>query len=335
MSVVISLILSLISITIIFLLTFDKSAFDKVSEIQLNWLLIAILLHILSWVVWGLRISVMSGYIDRRYRVNLREGTSIALSNLFLAAITPSMAGGEPVRIRMLSKKGMGTGKSSALVLGERVFDGFFILILVPVSLYIFSTYIESENIRMCLTVGLVLFIAGMTFFVYSVLRPQLFKRMLKKLVKIIRIKEMDKIFCMIDEFVEGFQRGTKEIFKMKNKAGIAIVFLLTAVYWFLEFLIPSCILKGLNQNPIILQSISAQILLVILVTLPLTPGASGIAEGGAALLYSAIIPERATLGLLILAWRFITYYMNIIVGGIFQYKFFKSFFSKEKKQKE
>jgi len=115
MSVVISLILSLISITIIFLLTFDKSAFDKVSEIQLNWLLIAILLHILSWVVWGLRISVMSGYIDRRYRVNLREGTSIALSNLFLAAITPSMAGGEPVRIRMLSKKGWGQEKAPLL----------------------------------------------------------------------------------------------------------------------------------------------------------------------------------------------------------------------------
>jgi len=29
---------------------------------------------------------------------------------------------------------------------------------------------------------------------------------------------------------------------------------------------------------------------------------------------------------------RFITYYMNIIVGDIFQYKFFGSLFSKEKK---
>ena len=332
MPVIISLILSLISITIIFLFTFDKSSFDKLSQIQINWLMIAILLHILSWVVWGLRISIMSGYVDRRYRVNLREGTSIALSNLFLAAITPSMAGGEPVRIRILSKKGMGTGKSTALVLGERVFDGLFILALIPVSLYIFSTYIKSENIRICLTVGLTLFIAGMVFFVYSILRPQSLKRILKKLAKNIRIKEVEKIFHMIDEFIEGFQKGIREIFKMKNKTGIIIVFLLTAVYWFLEFLIPSCILKGLNQNPIILQSISAQILLVLLVTLPLTPGASGIAEGGAALLYSAIIPDRSTLGLLILTWRFITYYMNIFVGGLFQYKFFKSFFPKEKK---
>ena len=332
MPVIISLILSLISITIIFLFTFDKSSFDKLSQIQINWLMIAILLHILSWVVWGLRIPIMSGYVDRRYRVNLREGTSIALSNLFLAAITPSMAGGEPVRIRILSKKGMGTGKSTALVLGERVFDGFFILALIPISLYIFSTYIKSENIRICLTVGLTLFIAGMVFFVYSILRPQSLKRILKKLAKNIRIKEVEKIFHMIDEFIEGFQKGIREIFKMKNKTGIIIVFLLTAVYWFLEFLIPSCILKGLNQNPIILQSISAQILLVLLVTLPLTPGASGIAEGGAALLYSAIIPDRSTLGLLILTWRFITYYMNIFVGGLFQYKFFKSFFPKEKK---
>ncbi len=332
MPVIISLILSLISITIIFLFTFDKSSFDKLSQIQINWLMIAILLHILSWVVWGLRISVMSGYVDRRYRVNLREGTSIALSNLFLAAITPSMVGGEPVRIRMLSKKGMGTGKSTALVLGERVFDGLFILALIPVSLYIFSTYIKSENIRICLTVGLILFVTGMVFFVYSIFRPQSLKRVLKKLAKNIRIKEVEKIFHMIDEFIEGFQKGIREIFKMKNKTGITIIFLLTAVYWFLEFLIPSCILKGLNQNPIILQSISAQILLVLLVTLPLTPGASGIAEGGAALLYSAIIPDRSTLGLLILTWRFITYYMNIFVGGLFQYKFFKSFFPKEKK---
>ena len=115
MPVIISLILSLISITIIFLFTFDKSSFDKLSQIQINWLMIAILLHILSWVVWSLRISVMSGYVDRRYRVNLREGTSIALSNLFLAAITPSMVGGEPVRIRMLSKKGWGQEKAPLL----------------------------------------------------------------------------------------------------------------------------------------------------------------------------------------------------------------------------
>ncbi|HHF58741.1 MAG TPA: hypothetical protein ENL44_00880 [Thermoplasmatales archaeon] len=55
-------------------------------------------------------------------------------------------------------------------------------------------------------------------------------------------------------------------------------------------------------------------------------------AEGGATLLYSAIIPNRSTLGLLILTWRFITYYMNFFVGGLFQYKFFKSSFPKEKK---
>lgn len=32
---------------------------------------------------------------------------------------------------------------------------------------------------------------------------------------------------------------------------------------------------------------------------------------------------------------RFITYYMNIIVGGIFQYKFFRSFFPKERKRED
>lgn len=328
-SILISLILSLVSIALIFVFTFDRSSLEKLREIQIQWLMAAVLLHMSSWVVWGFRISVMSGHIDKRFKVNLREGTSIALSNLFLAAITPSMAGGEPVRIRMLSRRGFGTGKSTALVLGERVFDGCFVLVLIPFALYTFSTYMESENIRMCLMAGLVLFIVGMILFIYLVLRPQLFNKIFKMLVKRIKIKGIEKLLHRIDGFVDNFQIGIREIFRIENKTGILLIFLLTALYWFLEFMIPSCILKGLNQDPIILQSVSAQILLVVLVTLPLTPGASGIAEGGAALFYSAIIPDKSTLGLLILAWRFITYYMNIIVGGLFQYKFFRSFLMK------
>ena len=118
-------------------------------------------------------------------------------------------------------------------------------------------------------------------------------------------------MFEKVDGFVESFHRGAMDIFKVENNRGIAVIFLLTLAYWMVEFMIPSCILIGLNQDPVILQSISAQVLLMIIVMIPLTPGNSGITEGGAALLYSAIVPNRPILGILILTWRFITYHIK------------------------
>ena len=334
LSIALGLILSLLSIIIIFVLTFDRNSLEAIKRIQIQWFLLAISLHFLSWIIWGLRISVMSGHMNRELKLSLRESTEIALANLFLAAITPSMAGGEPVRIHLLSKKGFGVGKSTALVLGERVFDAMFVLSMIPISLWVFSVYIESELIRFGLVVGLTLFFVGIALFAFSIIKPDSVKRIIKSMIKRVKIKKVEErledIFEKIDGFIEGFHRGAKDIFKRENKLGILLISLLTASYWFVEFLIPSCILKGLNQDSIILQSISAQVLLMIIVMIPLTPGSSGIAEGGAALLYSAIIPNNSILGILILTWRFITYHINIIVGGVFQYKLFKSLASKK-----
>ena len=324
-SIITSLLLSISTIAIILFLTVDRSSIERLREVKIQWFILAVLLHFLSWVIWGLRISVMSGHLDRERKINLRESMEITLANLFLAAITPSMAGGEPVRIHLISKKGFGIGRGTALVLGERVFDGIFVLSLVPLSLIVFSTYIHEEVIKLGLLLGLILFLVGISIFVYSVLRPDSVSRLIKSIIKKIKLKRLERnlesLFEKVDGFVDAFHKGARDIFKRENKVGILIIALLTASFWFIEFLIPSCILLGLDQDPIIIQSISAQILLLIIVMIPLTPGSSGVAEGCSAILYSAIIPDRSVLGIMILAWRFITYHLNIIVGGIFQYK--------------
>lgn len=332
-SITLGLIISLFSIMIILALTFDKDSLEALRRVNIYWFILALLLHILSWIIWGLRISVMSGHMNKDLKVSLKDGIGIALANLFLAAITPSMAGGEPIRIHLLSRKGLGVGKSTALVLGERVFDAVFVLSLIPISIWVFGMYVEIRFVKFGLMIGLSLFIAGICLFIYSIIRPDSVKNIIKSMLKRLKIKSMERrledLFKKVDGFVDGFQKGASDIFKRENKIGILIISILTASYWFVEFLIPSCILKGLDQDPIILQSISAQILLMVIVMIPLTPGSSGIAEGGAALLYSTIIPNKSVLGILILTWRFITYHINIIFGGIFQYKLFKSFVPK------
>jgi hypothetical protein len=102
---------------------------------------------------------------------------------------------------------------------------------------------------------------------------------------------------------------------------------ILTIAFWSTGFMIPSMILLGLGLDPFIIESYAAQILLVVIIMMPSTPGSAGIAEGGVAALYSVIIgaSHAYLLGVFVMLFRFITYHMNLIAGTIFQYKIFKS----------
>ena len=74
----------------------------------------------------------------KNLNIGLWESTKIVIANLFLACITPSMAGGEPVRIHLLNKNGMTLGCSTAAVLGERLIAAILVLILVPFAIFVF-----------------------------------------------------------------------------------------------------------------------------------------------------------------------------------------------------
>jgi hypothetical protein len=57
---------------------------------------------------------------------------------------------------------------------------------------------------------------------------------------------------------------------------------------------------------------------------MPTLPGSAGITEGGVYVLYSILI-GTTLIGVFVLLFRVITYYMNLMGGAIFQYKIFKS----------
>jgi hypothetical protein len=97
-----------------------------------------------------------------------------------------------------------------------------------------------------------------------------------------------------------------------------------TILYWATIFLIPSMIFLGLGLKPFFVLSYAAQILLIVVIMMPTTPGSAGVTEGFVAGLYSVLIGS-SLIGIFILIFRFITYHFNLIIGAIFQYRIFKS----------
>ena len=97
---------------------------------------------------------------------------------------------------------------------------------------------------------------------------------------------------------------------------GIACTF----IFWIVEFSMLPVVLMGLNIEPAGLVVYAAQIILMIVIVIPTTPGSSGVAELGATTLFSVFVPTYI-LGIVVISWRAFTYYLNLLVGGFVSFK--------------
>jgi len=351
-SIIVSILLSVGFIVGILYFTVDPKTFDHLSTVKIRYefFVAAMIFNILFWVTWGARLMVISKAIDKNLKIGLWESTKIVIANLFLAGITPSMAGGEPVRIHLLNKDGMNLGGATASVLGERLLDALFILVSVPFAFFIFKDKVDIRWLNIGLTIGIFVFIIGIIIFIWIIKNPKRIKGFLiwldgklRKLSKKPKKDEKKSIVNRINVEVDNFH-NSMVLFVTEGRKGLTLGIILTVVMWSMGFMIPSMILLGLGLKPFFVESFAAQLLLLLIVMMPTTPGSSGVTELGMTGLYTVLIRESLILyghpllgyssfdqtlftlvGVFVLLFRFISYHMNLIAGAIFQYRIFRS----------
>jgi uncharacterized protein (TIRG00374 family) len=329
---IISITLSISIIIVILFFTVDVKTLDQLSRISIKYefFLFAIFLNILYWILWGARLKILANTMDKNVKISLLKSIKIVIANLFLACITPSMAGGEPVRIYLLNKNGMTYGCATAAVLGERLIDGIFILIMIPIALFIFKDVKDLGIVSVGLTIGVIIFIMLILLFIYSIINPSKTKTFLiylsKKFRRFFKKESEGRIIQRINYEVDEFHKSM-HCFTGQNKKSLFLASILTVIFWSVGFLIPSFILLGLGLPPFFLESYVAQIILLVIIMLPLTPGSSGVAEVSLYGLYGVLIGTSSStlIGVFIILHRFISFHMNLIAGAIFQYRIFKS----------
>lgn len=333
LSAILSITLSFAIIVLILVFTVDAKTINQLGSMHIRYefFAAAIALNILYWVLWGARLRVLSNAIDENVNIGLWRSTKIVIANLFLACITPSMAGGEPVRIHLLNKDGMNLGCATAAVLGERLLDAVFMLVCVPFAFFIFKDKPGIEVISIGLWVGVIVFILLLTLFAYAIIKPEKTKSFLvfinKKLSRFSKKKEKEsRVISRIHKEVDNFH-SSMTCFVGERKKALIKASVITVLFWSTGFMIPSMILLGLGLPPFFIESYAAQILLLVIIMLPLTPGSAGVTELGIAGLYGVLIGtgEGSLIGVFVILYRFVTYHMNLIAGAIFQYRIFKS----------
>ncbi len=328
----ISLIFSIVSILILLAYTITPGQLNSLIQIHPAFLACALIFQFCSWLVWGARMKIMAEAIGGK--IPFKKSVGIVLSNLFAASITPGHAGGEVTRIQLLRDYNLSAGDASAVVLGERMLDALFLGIAAPVGFLLFTRYVQiSQGLIVLFGIAAVVF--GLLFFIllYAMAKPRKVKSVVRRIkwlfVKVRGPEKAERSMQKTLQEIDVFHNSSK-LYINEQKQALARGFIFTILFWLLQFSIASLILVGLGSEPWVLASFSAQTVLMMIAMVPLTPGNSGIAEASTAAIYSTFV-NTSVLGIFILAWRLVAYYLNIVVGGVVSIRIVQSKASIEK----
>lgn len=302
-------IMSLTSIIIILEFTDTDLSWKIISQVQARFLILGLVLHMLSWIFYAFRLKLLASLAG--HEITFRLSIISTLASNFLGALTPSSAGGEPLRIKILADNGMSYGRATAVAVGERLLDSIFFVGALALFL-IFTNFLTGFGLKVGAFFFVLLFLI-LLFLWQLVRRPE----RISVFVAWIKKKTGNRpIVYSLEKEIWTFRDAGIQLAR-ETVRRTPIMAAITALIWMCDFLVPSALLVGMGFDPMYLFSITSQLVLAIIAILPLTPGGSGVAELSMSFLYSKFVPPLL-LGPLVILWRLATYFSNIVVGAAF-----------------
>jgi len=287
----------------VLIFTFRKDTFQILSSINIYFLFLIIIFWILSVFFDVLKLHILLKKLTN-YAESLFFTLKVHLIGLFFNAITPFQTGGFPFQIHILTKRNVGIPDAMVSFMIKGLSNFLLAFILVPFAIFVFR-----KNIFI-LPIVIILFLL-LIFFLLIFFLPHDF----------IIIKKIEEKFKMFEKLTHNFAlfKSTWKSFIKMGKL-MFFVFILSILSFLFHISMTPSIFYGLGVKVNPIQAMFLHTLsLVIFVAMP-TPGGSGITEAGGALLFATIAPKYI-LGVFVIIWRFFTYYLGSILGGIIYLK--------------
>jgi hypothetical protein len=330
-----------IGITVLTFVTIYNVFGDETILLNLNlfssktlFKLVAIL--ILYFLLDSFRLFYILKTLD--VNVSFRYIVKLALVNIFISNITPFATGGGFAQIYFLNRQGVSIGDATAASTIRTVLPIFFFTLFTPI-VVIFDKRILSifpKDNLIIIGVLILVYSLGIVVFYNMIRKPKMIKIVVFKLIHLLAAKKLiktsttkkwiQKIFREIDTFSKNITR-----FFLGNKKNALISLVITILFLLSLFLFPVILIKSLNTEVSSLSIIASQIVITFAMYFAPTPGATGVAEGGFTLMFAEFI-EKADVVSLLLAWRFFTIYIGMLIGMvIFYFEMFRDRVRKEK----
>jgi len=288
------LFLSIATAAVVLFFTISEDTIEQLKKISPLFLALTFLSTALRFFfdIWRLRYIIEA----LGKKLSWRGAFHFTMGGLPLGAITPMQVGGIPFQLYVCKKENILVPEGSAAIFTRGLLSAMVLpLLLLPI--YYYRQFLTSGIMSAILKYLTIFYgIVAVVFFFLLTQTPWLQRKFGRKVKGIVMFKEV---------FTNEF---------MKRK----IVFLKAYITTFLSltfyFLTAPLLIRGLGIEAPFFEVMILQIILTYAVNFMPTPGATGLAEGGAVAIFKHLMP-KSVLGVYVMSWRFFTGYFGIIVG--------------------
>lgn len=309
--------LSAATLVIISLVTLDRETFSALSNLSPGFLVLAAGLSLGRWLWSIVRMRLLIRCAGRD--VPVRNIVKTVYAGYFTGLVTPLRAGGVTGEMFFLYEYGLGAGEAVAVVSFGACISTALLLLLFPFAIWIARSFIDlSITIQGVLFSALAIGLLYLALVLWAILRPHatVEKTLIGYSPAFLRRRSWYRRFlARLSAEIQAFAGSLRQLAKIGVRK-LALVVVLTMLYWFTGFMAIPAAVVGLGYGSYFWQAVVAQLVVHILMPFVPTPGGSGIGEVGFLYVYKSILPDVGVAGLLTLIWRFIDFYLGLLVGG-------------------
>lgn len=294
-----------------------EQSFDRWAVLALLGALLMVVLRDAGYV-WRMRVLT-----DKQ--LSWRQCFQVVMLWEFSSALTPSVVGGSGVAIYFLNREGLNLGKSTATIFVTAMMDEMFYILSVPIAFLLIggaSMYPANWD-ETAFGMGAVepLFYIGYGFIVLLTLTislslfmfPHRLKRFMMRLFSFGWLRKWRK---HITQAGQEIQLASREL-KGKPFSYWAKAMGFTIMSWTARFLTLNFIILAFVAPIDHLVVYGRQMIMWVIMLISPTPGSSGVAEYFFSVFFADIVQLGAQVLLIALIWRFLTYFIYLIVGAI------------------
>ena len=316
-----TIILLLITIIILFLVLKDdfNNIINTLSKVDFKFILLAIIFWTLSVVI---KAYINYKTVNNKEKINIKEAIKHNIITQFFNGITPFSSGGQPMEIYMLTEHGISGTQATMITIQNFIFyQTALVLYGIVAILYnsIFHIFPKIPFLRKLTLLGFFInTLVAVALFLIT-FSPKFTKKVSHVVIKILSriklIKNKEKSIEKWDAKLEDFHDSGKKLRKRKKLfiGGIILNLIsLTCLY-----IIPLFIVFSLHDYTSInvADTLTASAYVLIIGAFVPIPGASGGIEYGFLKFYGNFLVSTKLSATLII-WRFITYYLGLILGA-------------------
>lgn len=291
---------------------------QALKDFNIWWLIACIGSLLLYWLMDGLLLHDITQYMYKAQP--LTQSIKIGLIGLYYCALTPSSTGGQPMQVIYMRRNNIPVGTATCIVCIK-----FVVYELSLCALYIAGMavrgayyYVHSNEAFWLAVLGFVINLVAVSFIILTIVNKKLVLSIGKWLLRLLgRMKIIKRVEAKLESFettIEDYHTAASYISKYKLRALGS--FFISVLNLCLLFVIPYLIYLsfGYTQYNIFDIFVIESFLFLAVSFFPL-PGAAGASEGGFLLFFGQFFGAATAVAMLI--WRFLTYYVILIVGSL------------------